>query len=1714
MFKWRGNHLTTFTASSPHDPNTRVMMRFREPSEWDFDDLARFLARGILFTKTIDTMTIRVDGHDVFCITKSTAAARPVKAPRLQADWGGAGAPMFQPTRVTSTPMRVEVHEAWHCVPWHNTGGRQTGKDIHTTVHCRVVEAAATVKADKAFRSHTLRVLKKELPDTARVQLLYPGPKESATWAAARSGDRTAAPRGVARSAAASCGGWASHILPVDLTTGAATGLVFVGLATHQTTGAAMHLHSQLIPTIERENIDFQDPQLRRWNMGLLSIAGVAARAMYDFTMAASRAETVASLAAHSFTTSHPSAHVSQAMGDAFFRAPQAAPVVPTTLGLVPASEALLPVHRLELVLEALDQRGAQGAATLAVVRSSAMAAAPPFFQALREAGVGVVMGLDDVSTLLKAYNVRREDLLQVLRWFCDHSASLAASNTGAGAGAGAGAGSRGVARRGKSSSRTAPAQAVRSLLSLVSWLDADGTAQSMRRVKYFDPDAGSTPGVAATLPSSCLPSNVSTALTHEQLRGLGLKPLPLKQWLVAVLARPARLTTSRAHARAVLAALSRRSGAFSDADWRKVVSTLGQRECVPTTDGGGHKGMRLPQEVFVPSDAIPGDLPVLDMRVVGSSTMPGDGLSAGTADVADVADVDVDVSMDSDSDGDGPVSPFITRHFAVRLGVRTVPGMSVLLGTIKSQPSSGCHDNRTVVAHILDARRAAGGWTSEYADELRHSAFLRAGSGARGGVGGTKDLHVPSQLYFASAIREAAAEGMPAAALHGLKVVQWGPGDADLSPHSEAGTLLKELGVRERVALDTVLAWCSGVSQDGRQLDGDERRCAWLFLLRRFKHYRSDYAPDAATPAFVPCTFGGEDGDSSDSRPTPGKRSRLSSQHGKGKSKSKSKSKSKGQDTGAGHVVWCKPAECFATANPLFPSLSPVALADLKAHGVHPVTDLRLQSHPTLDSCIDALLAAPTLARAREVFTYLGSGYAMLPPGQMKKLKSRAFIPVATDSPASAGGASPQLVLAKPCDVYVVPSKGDEVVAVGSDHDDVSAPATRRGKRTRSGASRSRRRRVAPPVAAAADTHQGGMSPPRLYAGLASFVDFGEAGNAFLRRCGVRGRPSPTELAQMLIAHAGAYRGSWQRYAKLLSELAQGVGRINKAVLRELRRAPVLLAFTLKADGRGDGSGGNKAGGRARASSPGDNGGNSRGHSGGSVAASDVAKEGHRVAVVGVPPADVYLSDDLALERLLQPHVLPAAPRGTLLHPLQKLYVQLGCTWLSEAAKTSSQPVGAPKATQRAARVQATIQARMPLVLLTPRGDAVEGVNTKAARLLRDVEVVEVAAIVRTVTFNGAQIQTDAAVAPTCAIKQAARSTTLYLAPAGATTTVLGGGSDGGNDGSAGAVDWYDVADAMVKLLFPTQQAMQQQHAGYVFMVMSSTPSALRRRGLDVDSLSVPASGEVDIDVADAAAATHRDVPSRVSDNGHGGRSTNVQLGGTVADFVDTERDMQRAMSSALRGCRRSKLQRIVTAQERRERVDHQCEDVAASDLRESGTRGGLPLYVEAGQAVDELPPGGADEFAALLTRIASVLGVSKSALHLYYDTATARIAYNSGGSLFFNLRYYLQCHRPVCVTGVPTRNRSRGKAKGRKSKPAARSPQDVVSFWFVTMCHELAHNVEGGHNALHENAMESLIARFAIAVARSSPDIAAAVWSKDCSDGVSDDDDVVVVY
>jgi len=78
--------------------------------------------------------------------------------------------------------------------------------------------------------------------------------------------------------------------------------------------------------------------------------------------------------------------------------------------------------------------------------------------------------------------------------------------------------------------------------------------------------------------------------------------------------------------------------------------------------------------------------------------------------------------------------------------------------------------------------------------------------------------------------------------------------------------------------------------------------------------------------------------------------------------------------------------------------------------------------------------------------------------------------------------------------------------------------------------------------------------------------------------------------------------------------------------------------------------------------------------------------------------------------------------------------------------------------------------------------------------------------------------------------------------------------------------------------------------------------------------------------------------------------------------------------------------------------------------------------------------------------------MGLSIASIHLCYEPKGKTIAFNSNGSLFFNLHFW-----HVHGHNQPT--------------DAART--DGITWWFMVMCHELAHNMVKAHNTEHSSHM-----------------------------------------
>ncbi|CCX06673.1 Similar to Sacsin; acc. no. Q9JLC8 [Pyronema omphalodes CBS 100304] len=97
-----------------------------------------------------------------------------------------------------------------------------------------------------------------------------------------------------------------------------------------------------------------------------------------------------------------------------------------------------------------------------------------------------------------------------------------------------------------------------------------------------------------------------------------------------------------------------------------------------------------------------------------------------------------------------------------------------------------------------------------------------------------------------------------------------------------------------------------------------------------------------------------------------------------------------------------------------------------------------------------------------------------------------------------------------------------------------------------------------------------------------------------------------------------------------------------------------------------------------------------------------------------------------------------------------------------------------------------------------------------------------------------------------------------------------------------------------------------------------------------------------------------------------------------------------------------------------------------------------------------------GLNQFSNVLQHIADVFSLARTTLHIQYEPESATIAFNTGGAIFCNFSFWLQLHEKDGIT------------------------KRAFVYWWVTVCHELAHNLVEEHGSNHSFWTESFVTEY----------------------------------
>jgi hypothetical protein len=201
------------------------------------------------------------------------------------------------------------------------------------------------------------------------------------------------------------------------------------------------------------------------------------------------------------------------------------------------------------------------------------------------------------------------------------------------------------------------------------------------------------------------------------------------------------------------------------------------------------------------------------------------------------------------------------------------------------------------------------------------------------------------------------------------------------------------------------------------------------------------------------------------------------------------------------------------------------------------------------------------------------------------------------------------------------------------------------------------------------------------------------------------------------------------------------------------------------------------------------------------------------------------------------------------------------------------------------------------------------------------------------------------------------------------------------------------------------------------------------------------------------------------------------------ATDPVSGDRNVSQNLSSAIRSCRPHNSTSVysppsTTAVEAAAASSY-CDATPAQDVVEAGTAvHGIRLFLarslargDPARAMDIMraQDAGVNAFARLLKHLADVFGMDAAkVVHIFIDHEGSSIAFNASGALFFNYHYFQALHLPRLVAAGSDVNKQRA------------AHMDVVAYWWITLSHELAHNLVHEHSAAHSFYTESFASQF----------------------------------
>ncbi|KAJ1980690.1 hypothetical protein H4R34_002368, partial [Dimargaris verticillata] len=928
-FFWKGDQLYTKKAAVPPDQQaqygdwTTFLLDLRDPQALpDVVEFGQFLACSLTFTRNLEKVSLYADDELLVSVAKTMSPPQPLPctshngrqltdSARKQLRTTSLDN-FFELQAVASSQVimkaeylkRTETNKLfWKSPPKFN---RMT-----STLFFRVAQADLKVLVTREFAEQMERTTKKMPPSFTTAQMVYMGLEEYET----------------------------SQPLVKDFPLFEALlpfphqGRVFIGFPTAQTTGFAGHVAAHLIPTVERESIDFIDKHLKVWNENMLHMCALLARILYndeldDISQKFDRLVANGSLPttkrmAEKFANAEwthlerrcihtmsffrpqattPTSLVGHVMAKRFFLTANMPPGVLTSSGVRSCHVARLPVAELLPFIQSTPY-----------ISTTMHTEAADMLKALTKHFPMKPLGISDLVKELTARSLTIEETAALLRWWLTY-----------------------MAAQEKTAQLTEDAQQLHRAVIVLCPLstppeptDAANTKPiptPLAQFRYYLNSKVVHQGLP--VPAETLPWDLSRRFTAPELqRMFGVwQELSLTTWCQFIITQhQTDLEADNVFAEKILTMVSRSIGGLNGEDQALILSLFDQVACVPT-----QLGHRAPREAYFPNVQLFDDLPIVSLKRL----------------------------------------PTALHRILKDLGVRS----HVELQLVFDRLANLNWDFERLIKYLVSVREQL---TDTEMSHLRQTVFI-PGQGLAENATKHSSAQAPKgsssptpQRYF-----KAKQLFVPTEELQALQLptVTW---RSRWRPASDEARFLMALGVQEAPTLVRVIQLAAGAPTQ------TQRHRALTYLVEHMDPlYRGYYQPSSIQAPFLPCTAW---------TPEPSPSLTSHGKHASGRWAAEGDPPPV-EELYQPHATLASPAECYADMGARVMGFK-ILHSDWQVHS----RMLGISAHPPVSAVLTQLEHSPPCngVYARGVFEYLASRQAEFSQANWHKLKSLAFIPI-----------------------------------------------------------------------------------------------------------------------------------------------------------------------------------------------------------------------------------------------------------------------------------------------------------------------------------------------------------------------------------------------------------------------------------------------------------------------------------------------------------------------------------------------------------------------------------------------------------------------------------------------------------------------------------------------------------------------------------------------